>query len=154
MQTINEVFIRETGCFFYKIVGEKVRISWFLHDDFRMESVKIVVVQLRSAVGIRGDIDGFCDPINPRVVFLEPRHTKDNIFFTTVCDIEQDFMGNSANAEEKCGRKFNFSTRVDRGVDVSDGDRGREFRVGKTIFLDKVIVEAIDTCPRIDESAG
>ena len=53
-------------------------------------------------------------------------------------------MGDSANAEEKCGRKLNFSTRVDRGIDVSDSDGGREFRVGKTIFLDKVVIEAVD----------
>ena len=151
---VNEVFIGEARWFFYEVVGKKVRISRFLQNNFRVESVKIVVVQFRGAVCGLGDIDGLIGPIDPGVVFLEPRHTEDDVFFTTVCDVEQDFMGDSANAEEECGRKLNFSTRVNQGIDISDCDGRREFRVGKTIFLDKVVIEAVDTCPRIDESAG
>ena len=118
MKVINEVFVWEAGWFFYEVVGKEVRIGRFLSDDFRVEGAKIMIIQFRGAISFQGDINRLVGPIDPGVVFLEPRHTEDDVFFTTICDIEQDFVGDSANVEEKCGRKLNFSTRVDRGVDV------------------------------------
>ena len=154
MEVIDEVFVRKTRWFFHEVVRKEVRIRRFLSNNFRVEGAKVVIIQFRCAISFRGDINRLIGPVDPRIVLLEPRHTEDNVFFTTVRDIEQDFMGDSANAEEKCGRKLNFSTRVNQGIDVSDSDGEREFSVGKTIFLDKVVIKAVDTCPRIDESAG
>ena len=154
MQAVDEIFVRETRWFFHIIVRKEIRISGILCDDLRVESAKVVAIQLCSTVSFRGDIHRLVSPIDPRIVFLELRHTKNDVFFTTICDVEQDFVSYSANAEEKCGRKFNFSTGVDRRIDIADSDGRRKFRVGKMILLDEVIVKAVNACSGVDEGTG
>jgi len=68
--------------------------------------------------------------------------------------VKDDFLGDSFNVDEESAGILDISLFIERSIGISGMDGVFEFRGGKAMFLNKVIVDAGDVHTAIDESIG
>ena len=80
---------------------------------------------------------------------MEPEESKYDIFSSTPHDIEEMFLGNSFNVYVEGAGVMNCTGLICGLVYVLDSDGGSEFLGGKSMFSDKLPVDAGDICIRV-----
>ena len=96
-----------------------------------------------------GNDQGLYDPIDGGIGSMEPRESENDVFLTTVHDIEEVFLGNPFNVHIEGASIMNCISFVHSLIYITNCDREGEFFGGELVFSDKLPVNAEDVCTRI-----
>lgn len=91
-------------------------------------------------------------PIDRGIGLFQPRHSKDNVFTTTVGDVKLDFVVYSGYGDEHGTEKFDISSFVWSLINVSNGDCFGESVGSDVVSPHKIVVDTIELCARINQS--
>ena len=97
-----------------------------------------------------GDGQGLPDPIDGGVCGLEPGESEDDIFASTVHDVEEMFLGDPFNVGVEGASIADCTGLVRSLVDITNSDGGGEFFCGEAVFSDKLPVYAGDVSTRVN----
>ena len=107
---------------------------------------RVKVLQLitgfRDGQGLPGLVDG-------EVHDVELRESKDDVFLATVHDVEEMFLDNSFDVYIEGVGVMDCTRFVHSLIHISDCDRGGEFVCGKSVFPDKLPVDAGNISTRV-----
>ena len=104
----------------------------------------ICSIVVRGSVCVVWDVDRSFGPVDFRVDFLQPGCPQDDIFISTIDDVEQDSVDDSFDVDKCGGDELDNSGFIVRSVHVSGTDWLGKAVIGYLVFLDKAPVEAID----------
>ena len=100
LEVVDEVFIGINGFFSDVLLGEEFRMGWGGGCVSLYNLVLLIVVW--GSVSVVWDVDHPFGPVYFRVDFFQPRGAKDNVFISTIDDVEQDLVYDSLDVD-KCG---------------------------------------------------
>ena len=97
-----------------------------------------------------GDGQGLSDLVDGGVRSTEPGESKDDVFATTAHDVEEMFLGDPFDVGVEGAGIADCASLVRSLVNVANGNRRSEFFCGKSVFSDKLPVNAGDVGTRIN----
>ena len=100
MEIVDEAFISVGGFFSDIFLGEEVGVGRGSGCVSLYDLICSIVV--RGSVCVVWDVDRSFGPVDFRVDFLQPGCPQDDIFISTIDDVEQDSVDDSFDANE-CG---------------------------------------------------
>ena len=86
MEKVDEVFIWVDGFFPNKFLREEVGVGWGSGDGYLYNFSLLVVV--RGSISVIWDINRVLCPINQGVYSFHPGSAEDDVFISTVDDVE------------------------------------------------------------------
>jgi hypothetical protein len=100
------------------------------------------------------DGDHWFFPINDGISGAKPGESEDDIFVSTVHDMEDGFLGNSFNVNEECHGIKNVAFLIGGLVDIFDFDGYRKAISGQLVLSNKGPVDTGDFCSIVNKSRG
>ena len=92
--------------------------------------------------------------IDGRVHGTEPEESEDDIFSATAHDVEEVFLGNLFNVCMEGISVVDCTSFIHSLVHIANSNWGGEFFGGKSMFPDKLSVNARDICTRVYQCGG
>ena len=96
-----------------------------------------------------GDGQSLSDPVDGRVGGVEPGESKDDVFSSTACNVEEMLLDNPFDVGIEGASVADCASFVHSLVNVMNSDGGGEFLGGEAVFSDKLPVNAGDAGTRV-----
>ena len=85
---------------------------------------------------------------------MEPRESEDDVFSSTVHDIEEMFLGNPSDVGVEGAGVANCTSFVHSLVYIANSNGGGKFFSGELVFSDELPVDTRDVSTRINQCGG
>ena len=152
LEIVDEVFIGIEGFFSDVFFGEEVGMGWS-GGCFSLYNLVLLIV-IRGFVCVVWDLDCLLGPVDSGVDSFQPGGTEDNIFISTIDNVEQDLVDDFFDLDEHGGDEFDDPCFVVRPVYIFGTDQFGEAVVWYLVSFNEVPIKAIDWCPAVNEGLG
>ena len=114
----------------------------------------ILAVEVMGFVCVLWDFESSLLSINEGIDFSKPWVSQDDLFISTVDNVEQDSVYNAIDPDEDGSDELDKSSFIVGSIDISGIDGFWEVMLGEVMSFDKTSVDAVHSCSTINRCSS